>query len=33
VVLESGMRPDATDLVSVEITGGVARLQVVEAGS
>jgi DNA-binding MarR family transcriptional regulator len=31
IVLESGMTKDATDLVVVEVTGGVAKLQVVEA--
>jgi DNA-binding MarR family transcriptional regulator len=33
IQLESGMTKDATDLVVVEVTGGVARLQVVEADS
>ncbi|HET9082957.1 MAG TPA: MarR family transcriptional regulator [Candidatus Limnocylindrales bacterium] len=31
IVLESNMTKDATDLVAVEVTGGVAKLQVVEA--
>jgi DNA-binding MarR family transcriptional regulator len=31
IVLESNMTQDATDLVAVEVTGGVAKLQVVEA--
>lgn len=32
ISLESNMTKDATDLVVVEVSGGVARLQVVEAG-
>jgi DNA-binding MarR family transcriptional regulator len=32
IQLESGMTKNATDLVVVEVTGGVAKLQVVEAG-